>query len=168
MPPTQPPPHIGQVAQDDMEAAVAVAHEAAAAESEAKAAAEAAEAVDAESEGEEVWEWDKFSKGEIREEVDSMILAVSMQVAGFADCAGCAMLAFRRARHLSVYEDESLRDQYSSYHLGCREFLDHWARSLPFEDVSIEGRHMASASGFRRPSDCARCAVGRPWQGNRR
>ena len=106
-----------------------------------------------------MWEWDEFSEGEIREEVNSMILAVSMQVAGFADCAGCAMLAFRRADHLAVYEDESLQVEYSSYHLGCSEFLDHWDRSRPFEDTRIEGRHMASASGFRRPSDCAeRCA----------
>ena len=95
-----------QVALNDMEAAVAVAYEAAAAASEARAAAEA---VDAEFEGEEVWVgWDPVDASRIREEVDSMILAVSMQVAGFADCAGCAMLAFRRAVHLSVYEDESL------------------------------------------------------------
>ena len=33
------------------------------------------------------------------------------------------------------------------------------SRSRPFEDTRIEGRHMASASGLRRPSDCAeRCA----------
>ena len=152
------------VANDHWGAAVAAAHKAMVASSEARYAAEAAEAVDAESEGEEVWEWDKFSEGEIREEVDSMILAVSMQVAGFAGCAGCAMLAFRRADHLAVYEDESLRNEYSSYHLGCpcREASDHWDRSRPFEDTRIEGRHMASASGFRRPSDCAercpRCA----------
>ena len=155
-----------QVALNDMDAAVAAAHEAMVASSEAmvasseaRYAAEAAEAVDAESEGEEVWEWDEFSVGEIREEVNSMIIAVSMQVAGFADCAGCAMLAFRRADHLAAYEDESLQDQYSSDHLGCREFLDLWDRSRPFEDTGIEGRHMASASGLRRPSDCAeRCA----------
>ena len=128
--------------------------------SEARAAAEAAEAIDAESEGEEVWEgWDPVDASRIREEVDSMILAVSMQVAGFADCAGCAMLAFRRADHLAVYEHESLQDEYSSYHLGCREFLDHGDRSQPFKDTRIEGRHMATASGLRRPSDCAeRCA----------
>ena len=148
-----------QVALNDMDAAAAAAHEAVVAPSEARYPAEAAEAVDAESEGEEVWEWDEFSEGEIREEVNSMIIAVSMQVAGFADCAGCAMLAFRRADHLAVYEDESLQDEYSSYHLGCSEFLDHWDRSRPFEDTRIEGRHMASASGLRRPSDCAeRCA----------
>ena len=130
------------------------------ASSEARYAAEAAEAADAESEGEEVWEWDeRVSEYEIHKEVNSMIVAVSMQVAGFADCAGCAMLAFRRADHLAVYEHESLQDEYSSYHLGCREFLDHWDRSRPFEDTGIEGRHMASASGLRRPSDCAeRCA----------
>ena len=152
------------VANDHWGAAVAAAHKAMVASSEARYAAEVAEAADAESEGEDVWEWDKFSEGEVREEVDSMILAVSMQVAGFAGCAGCAMLAFRRADHLAVYEDESLRNKYSSYHLGCpcREAFDHWDRSRPFEDTRIEGRHMASASGFRRPSDCAercpRCA----------
>lgn len=35
--------------------------------------------------------WDPVDASRIREEVDSMILAVSMQVADFADCAGCAM-----------------------------------------------------------------------------
>ena len=150
------------VANDHRDAAVAAAHKAMVASSEARYAAEAAEAADAESEGEEVWEWDeRVSEYEIHKEVNSMIVAVSMQVAGFADCAGCAMLAFRRADHLAVYEDESLRNKYSSYHLGCpcREAFDHWDRSRPFEDTRIEGRHMASASGFRRPSDCAeRCA----------
>ena len=67
------------------------------------------------------------------------------------------MLALRQADKLSVYDDDF--DQYSSYHLGCREFLDLWVQSRPFEDTSIEGRHMAAACGFGRPDDCAvRCA----------
>ena len=152
------------VAENDMEAAAAVAHEAVAAANEAiaaareaGAAAEAVEAVDAESEGEADAESEGAADDCLFDIVNTMTLAVSMKGAGFADCAGCAMLALQRADYLSVYDDRV--DEYSSYHLGCSEFLDHWVRSRLFYDISIEARHMASASGFRRPSDCAeRCA----------
>jgi len=132
----------------------------------AEAAAEAANAVVSESEEDESdGEYHNPSLAEyhIHQLITTMVRAVSMHAAGFAECAGCALLAMRRADHLAVYEDEDQLNKYCSYGLYSSELHEWLEQSRPFEDCRhityVEGRHIAAASGLGPPSDCAkRCA----------
>ena len=91
--------------------------------------------------------------------ITTMVRAVSMHAAGFAECAGCALLALRRADHLAVYEGEDELNKYCSYGLYSSELHEWLELSRPIEDTYTEGRHIAAASGLGLPSDCAkRCA----------
>ena len=129
---------------------------------EAQDAADVANAVVSESE--EEYEYNPSLAGyDIWKLITTMVRAVSMHAAGFAECAGCALLALRRADHLAVYEGEDELNKYCSYGLYSSELHEWLEQSRPFEDcrhiTHVEGRHIAAASGLGPPSDCAkRCA----------
>ena len=129
-----------------------------------KAAVEAQAAVDAAnavvSESEEEYEYNPSLAGyDIWKLIRTMVDAVSMHAAGFAECAACALLAMRQADRLAVHEDDDQLNKYDSYGLYSSELHEWLEQSRPFEDTYVEGRHIAAASGLGPPSDCAkRCA----------